>query len=183
MVNVPIIFITSTTTGSPFRPLDDSTAHVLLSFLGPLDVWSFAFFNALSIWQFGLVCPWRPQWWKTWFVLGPLYDLGRDFPLASALTTDWLWGLFNTCWSAAFLALSSFAFSIVGATTTGSLVFINFTSLEIFIVELLSPVYPNPILSEKCFWWEKTLSSFFVDTRSILTFAWTTSSSRNLILV
>ena len=31
-------------------------------------------------------------------------------------------------------------------TTTGSLAFTNFTSLEIFTAELLSPVYPNPVL-------------------------------------
>ena len=75
------------------------------------------------------------------------------------------------------------AFSTAGATTTSSLAFTNFTSLEIFIVELLSPVYPNSVLSKKGFWWERTSISFFVDTRSTLTFAWTTSSSRNFTLV
>ena len=158
MVNAPIIFITSTTTGSPFLPLDDSTAHVLLSFLGPLDLWSLTFFNALSLWQFGLECPWSPQWWQTWFVLGPLCDLGRDFLLASALTTDWLRGLFYTRWLVAFFFFSTFAFSTTGATTTGSVAITNFTSLEIFTVELLSPVYRNPVFSKKGFWWERTSS-------------------------
>ena len=168
---------------SPFWPLDDSTAQVLLSFLGPLDLWSLAFFNALNLWKFGLVCPWSPQWWQTWFVHGPLCDLGRDFPLASGLTTNWLRGLFNTHWSAIFFFFSNLAFSTVGATTIGYLAFTNFTSLKIFTAELLSRMYPNPVLSEKVFWWERTSSSFFVDTHSTLAFAWTTSSSRNLTLV
>ena len=60
-------------------------------------------------------------------------------------------GLFNTHWSVPFFFFSTFAFSIVGATTTGSLAFTNFTSLEIFIAELLSLVCPNPVLSEKVF--------------------------------
>ena len=61
--------------------------------------------------------------------------------------------------------------------------FTNFTSLEIFTVELLSPVYTNPVLSKKVFWEERTSSSFFVYTRSTLAFAWTTPCSRNLTLV
>ena len=181
LVNAPIIFITSIISGSPFRPLDGSTTQVLLSFLGPLELWSLAFLNALSLWQFGRVCLWSSQWWHTWFVQGPLCDHGRDFALASNLTTDWLRGLFNTCWSATFFFFSTFAFSTVGVTTIGSLASINFTSLEIFTVELFSPMYPNPVLSEKDFWWERTSSSFFMDTHSTLAFAWTTSSSRNFI--
>ena len=88
---------------------------------------------------------------QTWFVLRPLCDLGRDFPLASNLTTNWLRGLFCTLWSATIFFFSTFAFSTVGATTIGSLAFTNFISLEMFTAKLLSPVYPNPFLSEKVF--------------------------------
>ena len=66
-------------------------------------------------------------------------------------------GLFNILWSATFFSFSTFVFSIVRATTTGSLAFTNFTSLEIFTAELLSSVYSNSVLSEKGFWWERTL--------------------------
>ena len=147
LVNAPIIFITSIIPGSPFRSLDGSTAQVLLSFLGPLDLWSLAFLNALSLWQLGRVCPWSPQWWRTWFVLGSLCDCGRDSAMTSDLTIVWLRGLFNIHWSATFFFFSPFVYSIVEATTTGSLALTNFTSLEIFTAELLSPVFPNPVLS------------------------------------
>ena len=168
--------------GSLFRSFDDSTTQVLLSFLGPLDLWSLAFLNALSLWQLGRVCPWSPQWWHRCFILGPLCDRGRDFALAANLTTDWLWGLFNTSWSTTFFFYSTFAFSTVETTTVNSLAFTNFTSLEMFIAELLYLVYPNPVLSKKVFWEERTSSSFFVEARSTLAFAWTTSSSRNFTL-
>ena len=151
LVNARIIFITSIILGLPFRSLDGLRTQVLLSFLGLLDLWSLAFLNSLNLWQLGRVCPWSPQWWHTWFVLRPLYDRGREFALALNLTTDRLWGLFNTRWSVTFFFFSTFAFSTVGVTTTGSLAFTNFTSLEMFTAELISPVYPNLVLSEKVF--------------------------------
>ena len=162
LVNAPIIFITSIIPGSPFRPLDGSTTQVLLSFLGPLDLWSLAFLNALSLWS--------PQWWHTWFVLGLLCDHGRDFALVLDLTTVWFRGLFNTRWLATFFFFSTFAFSTVGATTIGSLAFTNFTSLEIFTAELISPMCPSPVLLKKDFWWKRTSSNFFMDACSILEF-------------
>ena len=183
LVNASIIFITSIIPGSLFRSLDNSTTQVLLSFLDPLDLWSLVFLNALSLWQFGRVCPWNPQWWHKWFILGPLCNCGRDFSLAVDLTTDWLQDLLNSHWSATFFFFSTFSFSTVEAPTVSSLAFTNFTSLEMFTAELLSSVYPNPILSEKVFWEERTSSSFFVETRSTLAFAWITSSSRNFTLV
>ena len=112
LVNAPIISIMSIVLGSLFRSLDDSTAQVLFSFLGPLDLWSLAFLNALSLWQLGWVYLWSPQWWHRWFILGPLCDRERDFALAADLTIDWLWGLFNTCWSATFFFFSPFVFSL-----------------------------------------------------------------------
>ena len=102
LVNAPIIFITFIIPESLFRSLDDSIAQVLLSFLGPLDLWSLAFLNTLNLWQLGRVCPWSLQWWHRWFILGPLCDHGRDFALAANLTTDWLQGLFTAHWSATF---------------------------------------------------------------------------------
>ena len=61
--------------------------------------------------------------------------------------------------------------------------FINFTSLVTLLNKLLPPEYPNPDLSEKCFWDEIPSSSFLVETLSILVFACTTSYSRNLTFV
>ena len=49
------------------------------------------------------------------------------------------------------LFFSPFVFSTIVTTTTGFLAFTNFTSLEIFMAKLLSPMYPNPIFSEKVF--------------------------------
>ena len=108
VVNAPIIFLTSITLGSPFWPLVELATQVPLSFLGPLDLWSVAFFNALNLWQLGLVCPCNPQKWQKWFVLGPHCDLGSDLPLASNLASDWLRDLLNTRWSATFFFLSTF---------------------------------------------------------------------------
>ena len=102
VVNASVIFIMSITPESPFWLLGCLTVQFHLSSLGPLDLWSLALFNALSLWQLGLVCPWSPQWWHTWFVLEPLCDFEGDFPLASDLTVDWLRGLFNTLWSTTF---------------------------------------------------------------------------------
>ena len=98
VVNASIILITYLTPGSLSWPFDCSAVLFLLSFLGPPDLWALAFFNALSLRQFGLVCPCSPQWWHKCFVLGPLCDFGSDFPLASGLTIDWLRGFINTRW-------------------------------------------------------------------------------------
>ena len=49
------------------------------------------------------------------------------------------------------LLLLTFVFSTVEATTSSSLAFTNFTSLGMFTAELLSPMYPNLVLSEKVF--------------------------------
>ena len=171
VVNTSIIFITSITPESPSRPLDCSIAQFLLSFLGPFELWSLAFFNALSLWQFGLVCPWSQQWWQKCFVLGPLWDFGSDFPLALGFTTNWLRGFINTRWSVTFLYFSSFTFTTFVVATIGSLTFTNFISLDILAAELLSPLYPNLLLSEKGFWWASTSSSFLEETRSTLAFA------------
>ena len=72
-------------------------------------------------------------------------------PFGFSLTVDWLRGLFNTHWSAIFFFSSTFAFSTVGTTPFGSLAFTNFTSLVTLTFELLSLVYPNPVLSKKVF--------------------------------
>ena len=107
----------------------------------------------------------------TWFVLRPLCDFGGDLPLALDLTVDWLQGLFSTHWSTIFFFFSTFGFLTVGTTPFGSLAFTNFTSLVTLTPELLSLVYPNPILSEKDFLEEMTSSSFLVETQSTLAFA------------
>ena len=69
------------------------------------------------------------------------------------ILTSWLLNkpisFVNTRWSATFLFFSSFTFSAIVATTISSLVFTNFTSLEILIAELLSPIYPNLVLGKK----------------------------------
>ena len=96
VVKTSIIFITSLTLGSPSWLFDCSAVQFPLPFLGPLDLWALAFFNVLSLFQLGLVCPWIPQWWQKCLVIGPLYDFGSDFLLALGLTSNWLWGLFNT---------------------------------------------------------------------------------------
>ena len=180
VVNASIIFTTSIILESPSRPPNCSTAQFLLPFLGPLDLWSLAFFNALSLWQFGLVCPWSPQWWQKCCVLGPLCDFGSDFPLPLGLTTNCVGGLVINRWSITFF-FSGFTLSAFVVATIGYLAFTNFISLVTLTLELLSPVYPNPLLSGNGFWWARTLSSFLEETRFILALAWTTSSSGNFI--
>ena len=54
-VMVSIIFITSLTTGSTSHPFD--CLGFPLPFPCLLGFWRPAFFNAWSLWQFGLVCP------------------------------------------------------------------------------------------------------------------------------
>ena len=157
VVKALIIFITSLTSGSISWLFDCSAIQFLLSFLGPPDLWALAFFNALSLWQFGLVSPWSPQWWQKCFVLRALYDFESDFPLALGLTTNWLEGFIKTRWSITFLFFSAFTFSTVVIATIGSLAFTNFISLDILALELFSPVYHNLFLLEKGFWWASTL--------------------------
>ena len=118
-------------------PFDCSTAQFLFSFLGPVDLWSLAFFNALSLWQFGLVCPWSPQWWQKCCVLEPLYDFGSDFPLPLGLTTDCLGGLVINRWSVIFFFFSDFTWSTFVVATISSLAFTNFISLVTLTLELL----------------------------------------------
>ena len=181
VVKASIIFSTSLTLRSPSWPFDCSAVQFPLPCLGPLDLWAFEFFNAWSLWRFGLMCPGIPQWWQKCWVLEPLYDFGRDFPLPLGLTTDWLGGLVKNRWSVTFRFFSDFTFSTTEVSTTDSLAFTNFISLDILTAELLSPVYPNPLMSENGFWWASTSSSFLEETHSTLALAWTTSNSRNFI--
>ena len=55
VVKASIILITSLTSKSPSWLFDYLVVQFLLSFLGPPSLWVLAFFNALSLGQFGLV--------------------------------------------------------------------------------------------------------------------------------
>ena len=168
------IFITSLILGSTSHPFD--CLWFTLPFPCPLGLWEPAFFNAWSLWQLGLVCPWIPQWWQKCWVWGPLCAFGRDFLLALGLATNGFGGFVKTFWTITF----GF-FSTIGVATIGSLALTNFISLDILALELLSLVHPKLLLSEEGFWYASTLSSFFEATHSTFALAWMTSSSRNLI--
>ena len=107
LVKASIIFITSLTPRSPSWPFGYSVIQFPLPCLGPLNLWALEFFNAWSLWQLGLVCPWIPQRWQKCWVLRPFCDFGRDFPLPLGLTTDWLKGLVNNLWSITFRFFSA----------------------------------------------------------------------------
>ena len=87
-VMVSIIFITSPIPGSTSRPFD--CLWFPLPFPCPFGLWELAFFNAWSLWKFGLVCPRIPQWWQKCCVWGPLFDFGRDFSFDLGLATNGL---------------------------------------------------------------------------------------------
>ena len=146
-VMVSIIFITSPIPGSTSCPLDCLGFQFPFSYFLCLQ-W-LAFFKAWSLWQFGLVCPRTPQWRQKCWVWGPLCDFGRDFPFALGLASNGFWGFFKTFWAITFGFFSTFTFSTSGV---GSLVLTNFISSDTLALELLSLVYPKPLLLEEGFW-------------------------------
>ena len=129
---------------------------------GPHQSWvgSLTLFDAWSLWQVGQLCLRIPQWWQKCWVYGPLCDFGRDFPLSIGLATNGFGGFVKTLWVVTFGFFSSFTFSTIGVATIGSFALTNFISLDTLALELLSPMYSKPLLSEKGFWCTSNLSNF-----------------------
>ena len=165
-VIVFIIFITSPIPGSTSRSFD--CLWFPLPFPCPLGLWELTFFNAWSLWQFGLVCHWIPQWWQKCCVWGPLYDFGKDFPFALGLSINGLGGFVKTYCTITFGFFSTFTLSTRGVVIIGSLALSNFISLDTLALELLSSVNPKPLSSKKGFWCASTSSSFLEAIRSTL---------------